>query len=236
VSRRAGACTDPSAWNPERVDDDLAAVLARLDQAFAPYPRRAVLDGCPHCRPATPVDEDRLFALTLRLGGTVGGRDDVKSLLPLLFERMVTSGELDGSIILSTLDKERWRHWPSAEQQAIDDYLDAVWRSLLSRFPSEIGAFPHAAAFLDAAAMTGDSIERYLAVWDTLLDPAADRHLAQLVSEHNFADARRRDLTAWLCRKATTDRLVSAFERDHDAVWADDLAMAYDLLSWHPRT
>ncbi|WP_021591250.1 hypothetical protein [Actinomadura welshii] len=217
------------------MDEDLAAVLARLDQVFAPYPRRAVLDGCPHCRPATPVDEDDLFPLTLRLGGTVGGREDVKSLLPLLFERMVTSGELDGSIVLSTLTKEQWRHWPSAEQQAIDDYLDAVWRSLLRQFPSRIGAFFDAAAFLQAAATTGDSIGRYLAVWDTIPDPAADRHLAQLVNEHDFADARRRGLTAWLCREVTIDRLISAFERDHDAAWADDLAMAYDLLSWQPR-
>ncbi|WP_021591206.1 hypothetical protein [Actinomadura welshii] len=217
------------------MDEDLAAVLARLDQVFAPYPRRAVLDGCPHCRPATPVDEDNLFPLTLRLGGTVGGREYVKSLLPLLFERMVTSGELDGSIVLSTLTKEQWRHWPSAEQQAIDDYLDAVWRSLLRQFPSRMGAFFDAAAFLQAAATTGDSIGRYLAVWDTIPDPAADRHLAQLVNEHDFADARRSGLTAWLCREVTIDRLISAFERDHDAAWADDLAMAYDLLSWHPR-
>ncbi|CND78007.1 Uncharacterised protein [Mycobacterium tuberculosis] len=165
----------------------------------------------------------------------MGGREDVKSLLPLLFERMVTSGELDGSIVLSTLTKEQWRHWPSAEQRAIDDYLDAVWRSLLSQFPSRIGAFLNAATFLQAAATTGDSIGKYLAVWDTIPDPAADRHLAQLVNEHDFADARRGGLTAWLCREVTIDRLISAFERDHDAAWADDLAMAYDLLSWQPR-
>jgi hypothetical protein len=218
------------------VDEDLAAVLARLDQVFAPYPRRAVLDGCPHCRPATPVDEGDLFPLTLRLGGTVGGREDVKSLLPLLFERMVTSGELDGGIVLSKLTKEQWRHWPSAEQQAIDDYLDAVWRSLLRQFPSRIGAFSDAAAFLDAAAMTGDGIGRHLAVWDSILVSAADRHLAQLVNEHNIADARRKVLTAWLCRDVTIDRLIIAFERDHDEAWADDLAMAYDILSWQPRT
>ena len=217
------------------MDEELAVVLARVEEVFASYPRRAVLDGCPHCRPATPVDEHDLCSLSLRLGGTVGGRDDVKSLLPLLFERMVTSGELDGSIVLSTVAKEEWRSWPAAEQQAIKDYLDAVWRSLLKEFPSRIGAFPDAATFLEAAAMTGDGIEKYLAVWDATFVPAADRHLAQLVTEHDFADARRKSLTVWLCREEVADRLISAFERDHDAEWADDLATASDILSRQSR-
>lgn len=216
------------------MDGVLATALARLDRAFAPYPRRAVLDGCPHCRPATPVDEDDLFSLTLRLGGTVGDREDVKSLLPLLLERMVTSGELDGGVVLSMLAREQWRTWPPAEQRAIDDYLDAVWRSLLTESPSRIGAFPDAAAFLDAAAAAGEGIERFLAVWDTVLVPAADRHLALLVNEHDFTDPRRSAITAWLCREAMRDRLLTAFERDHDAAGADDLAMAYDLLCWQP--
>nr|WP_042179351.1 hypothetical protein [Kibdelosporangium sp. MJ126-NF4]CEL13774.1 hypothetical protein [Kibdelosporangium sp. MJ126-NF4]CTQ88142.1 hypothetical protein [Kibdelosporangium sp. MJ126-NF4] len=76
------------------MDGNLAAALTRLGQAFAPYPRRAVLDGCPHCRSSTTVGEHDLFSLSIRLGNTVGGRDDVKSLLPLLFERLVTSDEL----------------------------------------------------------------------------------------------------------------------------------------------
>lgn len=216
------------------MDGDLAAALARLDQVFASYPRRAVLDGCPHCRPSTRADEHDLFSLSLHLGGTVGTREDVKSLLPLLFERMVTSGELDGSIVLSTLTREQWRTWPQAEQQAIDDYLDAVWRSLLTEFPSRIGAFFDAAAFLGTAALTGDGIDGYLSVWDTILVPDADQHLAQLVNDHDFADPRRGSLTSWLRREATRDRMLTAFERDHNAAWADDLAMAYDLLSWQP--
>lgn len=218
------------------MDDDLVAVLARLDEVFGAYPRRAVLEGCPHCRPETPVDENHLYSLTLHLGGTVGSRDDVKSLLPLLLERMVTSAELDGGIVLSKLPKERWRDWPRDEQRAIDDYLDAVWRSLLSHFPSRVGAFPDAAAFLTAAAMTGDDPDRYLAVWDATHGTAADRHLAHLVNDHDFAGARRGALTAWLCREHMSDRLLSAFERDHDTTWADDLAKAHDVLSWQSRT
>jgi hypothetical protein len=37
--------------------------------------------------------------LTFSLGNTVGDRDDVKSLLPLLLERLVASDELDPAIV-----------------------------------------------------------------------------------------------------------------------------------------
>jgi hypothetical protein len=221
-------------WQPGGVDGELAITLARLDRAFAPYPRRAVLDGCPHCRPSTPVDEHDLFSLTIRLGNTVGNREDVKSLLPLLLERLVTSHELDPDIVLSKLVQEQWRTWPSAKQQAVEEYLDAVWRSLLTEFPSRTGAFVDAAIFLDAANMTGGSIDPFLAAWNTTLCPAADQHLALLVNGHGFADRRRKVVTAWLCREAIRDRLLTAFERDHNAAWADDLARAYDILCWQP--
>lgn len=140
-----------SQWQCGGVDGGLGIVLAQLGQVFAPYPRRAVLDGCPHCRTSTSVDEHDLFSLTIRLGNTVGDREDVKSLLPLLFERLVTSNDLDPGIVLSKLTQEQWRTWPPVEQRAIEEYLDAVWRSLLAEFPSRVGAFVDAAKFFDAA-------------------------------------------------------------------------------------
>jgi hypothetical protein len=231
--RSATTCTNPQTWQPGGVDGELAIALARLNRAFAPYPRRALLDGCPHCRPSTPVDEHDLFSLTIRLGNTVGSREDVKSLLPLLLERLVTSNELDPGIVLSKLAQEQWRTWPPTEQQAVEEYLDAVWRSLLAEFPSPVEAFVDATEFLDAAALTGDSIDLFLAAWNAIPGPAADQHLALLVNGHDFADRHRKVMTAWLCRReAIRDRLLTAFERDHNAAWADDLARAYDILCW----
>lgn len=225
-----------SQWQSGRVDGELATALERLGQAFAPYPRRAVLDGCPHCRTSTSVDEHDLFSLTIKLGNTVGDREDVKSLLPLLFERLVTSNDLDPGIVLSKLAQAQWRTWPSVEQQAAEEYLDAVWRSLLAEFPSRIGAFVDAVEFLDAVLSTGAGTERFLTAWSTILGPAADQHLAQLVNTGSFAGRRRQVTAAWVCRDAIRDRLLTAFERDHNAAWADDLAMAYDILSWRPLT
>ena len=84
-----------------------------------------------------PVNEHDLYALTISLGNTVGTRDDVKSLLPMLLERLVATGELDPGIVLGKLPREQWRTWPGHEA-AIDGYLDAVWRSLLAEYPPRV--------------------------------------------------------------------------------------------------
>ncbi|WP_328522736.1 transposase [Kribbella sp. NBC_00359] len=201
---------------------------------FAPYPRRAVLDGCSHCRPSRPVDEHDLFSLTIRLGNTVGSREDSKSLLPLLLERLVACNELDPGIVLSNLSREQWRTWLPVEQQAVEEYLDRLWRSLPTELPSRIEAVLDAAESLDAAALTGDGIDRFLAACNTLHGAAPDQHLALLVNGYGFADPHRKVTTAWLCREAIRDRLLTAFGRDHDSAWADDLASAYDILRWQP--
>ncbi|WP_203920703.1 hypothetical protein [Rugosimonospora africana] len=175
------------------------------------------------------VDEHDLFSLSISLGGTIGGRDDVKSLLPLLLERMVTSMELDPGVVLGMLPREEWRTWPEAEQESVDSYLDAVWRSLLAAYPSNVGSFVDTVTFL-VAVSTAESVDRFLDVWDDTLGSAADRHLADTVNGLNFAARGPRTLDAWLRRATVRDRLYEAFERDHDSNWADDLAQAYDLL------
>jgi hypothetical protein len=212
------------------VDDGLTAAIARVRDAFAQHPRREVIEGCPHCRGSVSVDEHDLFSLTISLGGTIGGRDDVKGLLPLLLERLVTSLELDPGVVLGMLPREEWRTWPEAGQDGVDGYLDAVWRSLLAEYPSQVGSFVDAAAFLAAVDAAAESIDRFLDVWNVTPGSAADRHLADTVNGLNFAARRSSTLDAWLHRETVRDRLYRAFERDHDSLWADDLAQAYDLL------
>ncbi|TMR25013.1 hypothetical protein ETD86_02540 [Nonomuraea turkmeniaca] len=66
--------------------------------------------------------------------------------------------------------------------------------------------------------------------------PAADRHLADLVTGWWAGGVRLpAAILTWLHRDEVRDRLYSAFERDHDASWADDLARAYDALAWQVR-
>jgi hypothetical protein len=219
-----------------RVDDGLAAAVRRLREMFARYPRRTVLDGCPHCRGSVLVDEHDLFSLTISLGNTVGTGDDVKSLVPLLLERLVTGDELVPSMVFSLLVRQGWRTWPTAEQEAVDGYLMAVWRSLLTVYPPHVGSFCDAAEFLGVADELTGSIGLFLHDWDTIIGSAADHHIADLVIGWVSGVQLPAAALAWLHRDVVRDRLYGAFERHHDASWADDLARAYDLLSWRVRS
>ncbi|MEU5552120.1 hypothetical protein ABZ738_20320 [Micromonospora sp. NPDC047793] len=212
------------------MDGDLIVAVARLRDAFVRYPDRAVLDGCPHCRGQVPVDGHDLFSLAISLGNTVGSCDDLKSLLPLLLGRLATSTELDPAIVLGKLRRGQWHTWPEAEQDAIDGYLDAVWRSLLATYPSQVGSFLDPTTFLDAVVAGGESVTRFLGIWDVTHSSAADRHLADTVNGLNFADRRPTTLVTWLRSETVRDRLYRAFERDHAMSWGDDLARAYDLV------
>jgi len=118
----------------------LAEAIARIETVFAAYPRRAVLEGCPHCRGDVRVEDHDLFSLTIRLGNTVGTEADVKALLPMLLRSLVTTGELDPGIVLGKVSPS----WPAQEREAVDRFLDAVWSEL------PIGAFYDMEAFLDA--------------------------------------------------------------------------------------
>ncbi|MCU1646960.1 MAG: hypothetical protein JWN03_7235 [Nocardia sp.] len=197
--------------------------------AFGGYARRAVLERCPHCGPPVRVDECDLFWLSIKLGNTVGGRDDVKALLPMLFGRLITSDELDAGIVLGKLQQEQWGSWPLGERRAVEEFLDAVWRRVLGEFPARVGAFTGAREFLGGVASAGIGPARFLTAWESIAGCAADRHLAALVNEMGWVSDQEGAVVAWLRREVVQERLFRAYERDHAAVWADDFARAYDL-------
>lgn len=213
------------------MEDPVPEALRRVGDAFAGYPRRAVLDGCPHCRGRVPVADHDLFSLTLSLGGTVGTDDDAKSLLPLLLERLVTTDELDADIVLGMLVRAGgWHTWPVGERDALQAYLDAVWHRLLGSYPSHAGAVRDASTFLAAARPLHSDVGRYLRIWDATPGASPDRHLADLVIGWAYGARVPDDAVAWARLPRVRQRLYAAFARDPDAPWSDRLAQAYDLL------
>jgi hypothetical protein len=82
-----------------------------------------------------------------------------------------------------------------------------VWRSLLATYPSQLGSFLNAATFLDAAADTGEGVDRFLDIWAATHGSAADRHLADAVDRLNFAARKSSTLGTWLRRESIRDRL-----------------------------
>ena len=170
-----------------------------------------MLAGGPHCRGDERVEDHDLFSLTISLGNTVGAEADVKALLPMLLANLVTTTELDPGIVLGKVSPT----WPAAERRAVDRFLDAAWQQLLADFPANLGAFHDVLTFLHAV----PNPAHFLADWPQ--GPAADRHLAACV------------LTTtddWAHRDSVRDRLLAAFERDHDQPWADEFAVAHDFV------
>ncbi|MFI6324599.1 hypothetical protein ACIBG8_44225 [Nonomuraea sp. NPDC050556] len=200
--------------------------LERLREAFARYPRRAVLEGCPHCRGSVTVDDHDLFSLTISLGNTVGTSDDVKSFVPLLLERLTVGYELDPSMVMAKLTQEHWRTWPTAEQKAIDDYLMAVWRTLLTTYPAKLGSLSNASDFLSTV-----EADDFLKEWDNTQGIAPDRHLASLVEAWIHDPTLPTQVINWLRRDVIRERLYKAFERDHTEPWSNDFARAHDYLT-----
>ena len=193
------------------MDSPLATAIAEVEAAFAGYPRQPVLAGCPHCRGDVRVEDHDLFSLTISLGNTVGTEADVKALLPMLLANLVTTTELDPGIVIGKVSPT----WPVAERQAVDHFLDAAWRQLLTDFPAKLGAFHDVPTFLNAV----PNPEHFLASWPQ--GSAPDRHLAACV------------LTTtddWAHRDSVRERLLKAFERDHDQPWADEFAVAHDFV------
>lgn len=212
--------------------DGIAAALHDLEQAFARYPRRLVLERCPHCGPPVRVGDADLFWLSLKLGNTIGTADDAKALLPLLFERLVTTEELDPDIILGKLANLNWRSWSPAEQNAVDTFLDQTWRVLLSEFPPRTGAFHDAASFLRSLTAATLSPTRFLAIWDETTGQSADRHLATFIEGAQFSTRLDPAIRKWITRESLQTRLFHAFERESsDPTWSAAFANAYDLVA-----
>jgi hypothetical protein len=145
--QRRGA---PASSHNGGMNSRLAEAIARIETVFAAYPRRAVLEGCPHCRGDVRVADHSLFWLSIKLGNTVGGEADVKALLPTLLRSLVTTDELDPSIVLGKVSSS----WPAEERGAVDRFLDAVWQEL------PIGAFYDAEVFLAVVPDRGRFVTR----------------------------------------------------------------------------
>jgi hypothetical protein len=215
---------------------ELDAALGRLRAAFAGYPVRDVLPGCPCCKGDVRWAEHDLVSLSISLGNVVGTFDDLKSLLPVLLARLVdhdvgAAERPDETVVLGKLVTERhWRTWPDAERDAVEGYLRAVWRALLSTYPARTGAFLDAATFLYAVGPVYGDLSWFLRTWRAVNPPAADRHLANLVLAWVSTGRLPDEVVRWLAEPTTRGLVYLAFVRA-TGPWADDLARAYDYLA-----
>jgi hypothetical protein len=127
--------------SPASTPATLARVRTALEKVYRAFDGSVpkAIEGCPCC--IRRRNTDALLGTPLReLSGTtlwpyasgafltVGAVDDFRYLLPRILDVSIhdPGNMLDPEVVLGKLDLARWRSWPSAEQEAIETFID-VW-------------------------------------------------------------------------------------------------------------
>jgi hypothetical protein len=234
----------------------LDAAVEGLYRAFADELHGPVC-GCPHC--TSPADDQQLGAKPLRqltgndLGRfaykavtTLGTVQDLKHFLPRLLEIAAHEGAVGGTdfeIMMGKLSYARWTDWTHAHRVAIGEYLIAMWRHMLSVFPSSLDAD----ACLCGIGQVVDDLAPFLNAWRLDASVPAVRHLADfigsnlqtLLKHHRLGNAfwqersgPMRQALDWLLQPDTCSQLEEAFFRSTADPIADELSQAVEQLGW----
>ncbi len=186
-------------------------------------------------RELTASDLDRYVRSALT---TWGGVEQFKYFLPRIFELIVRRpGSID-ALVFEKLDAAEWRSWPQEEQDAINAYLDALWRWALAVGPDVIDA----GDLLRGIGLAGHDLHSWLDVWRRDHGLTATEQIAHLVG------LEQRDLVAgklgsywhpkdrpavleFLGEPATRARIESACMAHPDGAAGHRLATAADILA-----
>jgi hypothetical protein len=203
-------------------DDELTAAVAGLYRAFAAVPKPVRLDYCDHCFlaeeeqallaavPLTELSGEALQPYAANVIFTVGGPDDYRYFLPRLLE-LVARGEFDWpdlEMVIGRLRFAQWDTWQAGEQDAIREYLRALWHGTLREDGRDAGDV------LCAIGNAEDDLTPYLDAWIAAMGtPAAREHLLVLLT----GGRQQTKSGGW--------RLINAF-------WDERAAQAGQVLAW----
>jgi hypothetical protein len=238
-------------------DEQLAAAMDGLYEAFASHPLRAWTEPCLACC-NTRDEEAALHAVPLRqltpevLGEyafnamtTWGDEREYTHFLPRLFEIM--SGPGFGVAcpeqLVGALRRAGWRSWPAGEQAAVERFLAAWLRRTLAVHPSGMCT---PSEVLCATGQAVDDLAAPLAAWVADGRPAAVAHLVDFVlgqyrpERHLLADPYWRErpdqaaqVVAWLHSPAVLDRLdAAAADPDGGELALRASEARYSTLTW----
>lgn len=186
--------------------------VERLYSTFESYQLKPTTVVCWHCH--SPEEEQALHLVPMRqmtpdgLAGfasdllmTWGDLADFKHFLPRLFEIVAfdffTDDYPDIETVLGALDRGDWATWPTAEQEAVGDFLAAFWTESLSSWPSNY----EIETVLAAIAQAETDLAPYLAEWDSAEGPAPVLHFCDLlVQDGPRAALGKRLSNSWLVR------------------------------------
>lgn len=155
----------------------LDQAIENLYKVFRKYPVNLNMDGSPLYRELEQwnktltsknlrsLSDEDLRIFHFKVMSTWGNIEDFKYYLPRIFELLTkVPNEFEEYVALSKLNYGNWRTWPLDEQQVIDDYLLALWESLVNRNPLEVGGILD--DYIAAIADLCKNFNELLAIWE----------------------------------------------------------------------
>lgn len=232
--------------------DEQAALheaIEKLYTTFASYPLRHPVAGCTCC--VSRADQDRIAAKTLRqLDGkdlerfvwkamsTWGDENDFRHFLPRVLELMSDAQKRrnlpDLFIIFGKLRYGHYEMWPQQEREAITIYLLAFWRWILAGHPGHEEDNLMAGEYLEAMLDSIDDFAPFLLAWRDMRMPTSLCQLAEMIRNYswNCRLVQNKQIRSWLCEDGTREMLEDGFYAYMDEDWADELALAVEVLKF----
>jgi hypothetical protein len=176
---------------------------------------------------------------------TAATPEEFKCFLPRLLEIAAHDGAIGSTefeVLWSTVANFK-HHYLSRERNALETYGIALWRAVLSAFPSK----PSAGACLCGIALFQDDLSTELTLWrDEPSDPST-RHLAECILESSrtlvrdgtlsnaFWAGRQQQMqqvVSWICSAEVSAKLEAAFYRSGEPAFQAAVSRAVEVLSW----
>jgi hypothetical protein len=227
----------------------LNEAIEKVYATFASYPLRHPVVGCACC--VSGADQERIASKGLRqLDGydlerfawkamsTWGDENDFRHFLPRVLELISDAQERgnlpDLFIIFGKLSYGHCEMWPKQEQEAITNYLLTLWRWILIGHPGREEDSLVASAYLGAMLHGIDDFAPFLNAWGDMRMPSSLCQLSEMIRNHSWgcALARNKQILAWLREDGTKEMLEEGFYTYMDEDWAEELALAVEVLEW----
>jgi hypothetical protein len=182
----------------------LSSAVEGLYSAFARYPLRKHVEGCPCCvhqhdkkaleaKPLRQLRSADLSRYAFKAMTTWGDENDFRHFLPRIFELVVSSERIgcDEEVVFGKLSLAKWGTWPEKEQVALRAYFRAGWRFLLSQESPVV----EPDSWLCGIAVSGEDLQIFLNDWIQAKQKHAYEHLNGFVEHHQPTYVKRHSLS-----------------------------------------
>lgn len=239
---------------------ELSDAIEHLYAAFQDYPLPASTYPCPCChsvdserplysRPLRELREEDLEQYARDALLVWGGVNEFRHFLPRVFEiAALGSGfrRTEREIVFSKLYYGEWNAWPRKEQEAVQQFLLALWRRALEESPSDdLSEPPRIAEWLCVLAQIRSGFTPYFTEWLSQSSPNAAWNLAATIYrtalphphqgnlppfwQDHIAEAQQ--VADWVHSEAVRTNLKNAFETYVDRPFAEELLAAVNVVS-----